>query len=69
MHVKDPVVHASTVDYGYSKITQHALKVSESSESWSWTLYERTLTKILNDCSEDHKIQYFYWTLVYISKL
>ena len=28
-------------DYGNIKITQHALKVSEPSECWSWTLYGR----------------------------
>ena len=27
MHVKDPVVHGSLVDYGNDKITQHALSV------------------------------------------
>jgi len=29
-HVKDPAVHVR--DYGNTKITQHALKVSESSQ-------------------------------------
>ena len=28
LDVKDPVVHVSLVDYGNTKITQHALKVS-----------------------------------------
>ena len=28
MHIKDPVVHESLVDYGNIKITQYALKVS-----------------------------------------
>ena len=27
-HVKDPVVHVSSADYGNTKITQHALKAS-----------------------------------------
>ena len=31
----------SLVDYGSNKITQHALKVEESSSCWSWTLHER----------------------------
>ena len=32
----------SSVDYGNTKITQHALKVSESSLCPSWTLYEQS---------------------------
>ena len=27
-HVKDPAIHVSLMDYGNTKITQHALKVS-----------------------------------------
>ena len=33
----------SSVDYGNTKTTKHALKVSESSESWSWTQYRSWL--------------------------
>ena len=34
MHVKDPAVHVSLVDYGKAKVTQHALKSVKSSEYW-----------------------------------
>ena len=41
-HVKEPVVHVRVWwIMGTPKIAQHALKVSESSGCWSWTLYGR----------------------------
>ena len=52
----------SLVHYENNNITQHALKESESSNCWSWTLYGRRISNI----SLQQKLQMFHCDCAYL---